>query len=76
MDFYWESSIQELRRRTSIGDSGAAIALTGRLFDENFNGELVVTTIAQMIAKPHDSIHEPHWEVEFDEDYVFVGSYA
>jgi len=58
---YWESSIEELRRRTSIGDLRAANTLAGRLSENGFNNELVVTTIAQMIAEPDYSVHEPHW---------------
>ena len=53
--FYWESSVEELRRRTSIGDLGAANTLAGRLLDEGVNTGLVVTTIAQMISKPISS---------------------
>jgi len=74
--FYWASNLEELRQRTAICDLGAAHTLAGRLLDEGFTVELVVTTIAQLIAKPASSVPEPHWQVEFEEDYVFVGSYA
>ncbi len=58
---YWESSIEELRRRTSIDDLRAANTLAGRLLENGFNNELVVTNIAQMIAEPDYSAHEPYW---------------
>ena len=74
--FYWASNIKDLCRRTAIGDLGAAHTLAGRLSDKGFNTELIVTTISQMIARSESSVHEPHWQVEFDEDYAFVGSYA
>ena len=76
MDYYWECGVEDLRRRTSLGDLGAANALARRLLDEPFTTELIVTTIAQLVAKPDHSVQEPHWQVEFDEDHVFVGSYA
>lgn len=74
--FYWESSVEELRQQTSIGDLGAANTLAGRLLDEGVNTGLVVTTIAQMISKPIHSARAPHRRVESDEDYIFMRSYA
>ena len=76
MDFYWEIDRGELRRRTSIGDLGAANVLAVRLLDEGFTTERVLTTIAQLISHPVPvSVPEAYW-AEIDENYIFVGSYA